>query len=157
MTTSPQSSRWLKIGLLISIGLNVLLGGLIVGRLLLSPFGHFSGRPDVKLEFLVDRITSGMSETDQQIVKSAMQRHQASLIEKLEAVRAAQMHAKEAAIADTMTSESLQRSLDRVGTTSDALRTELTTLVAETLPELSIEGRRKVMTALERRGPPWMR
>ncbi len=157
MTTAPQSNRWLKIGLLISIGLNVLLVGLIVGRLLLSPFGPFSGRPEVKLEFLVDRITSGMSDADQHIVKSAMQRHQASLTEKLEAVRAAKMQIKEATMADTMTHESLQRSLDRVGTTSDALRTELTALVVETLPELSLEGRRKVMAALERRGPPWMR
>lgn len=157
MTTAPQSNKWLKIGLLISIGLNVLLGGLIVGRLLLSPFGPFSGRPDVKLEFLVDRITSGMSETDQHIVKSAMQRHQASLTEKFEAAHAAKMQVKEAVITDTMTRESLQRSLDRVGTTGDALRTELTTLVVETLPELSNEGRRKVITALERRGPPWMR
>ncbi|TKB67093.1 MAG: periplasmic heavy metal sensor [Nitrospira sp.] len=157
MTTAPQSNRWLKIGLLISIGLNVLLVGLIVGRLLLSPFGPFSGRPEVKLEFLVDRITSGMSDADQHIVKSAMQRHQASLTEKLEAVRAAKMQIKEATMADTMTHESLQRSLERVGTTSDALRTELTALVVETLPELSLEGRRKVMAALERRGPPWMR
>ncbi len=157
MTTPLQQSRWLKIWLVISIGLNVLLGGLIVGRLLHAPFGPFAGRPDMKLELVVDRVTAGMSEADQQTVNSAVQRHQASLTDKLEAVRTAKALVKEAALADQMTRESLQRNLDRMVVAGDALRTELTSLLAETLPELSVEGRKKAVAALDRKGPPWMR
>lgn len=161
MMTASQTPGWVKAALLVSLALNVFLGGLIVGRVLLSPFNSFTAKPELKLEVLVDRLTAGMSEADQLIVRVAVQRRQAALTDKLNAARMAKASVKDLILSDHVTNHDLQGALDRMGQAMEAIRTELTGLMMEIVPNLSLEGRRKIMDVLDmqggRGGPPWRR
>lgn len=159
MMTSTHVPRWMKATLAISLAFNMLLGGLIVGRLLLSPFSPFSARPGINMAVLVDRLTDGMTEGDQRVVRTAIQQRQAALIDKLNAVQAVKAQMKDIAVSDSLTKDQLQAVLSQLSKATDELRSELAGLMTDTMPNLSPEGRRKVMRVIEaqggREGPPW--
>lgn len=161
MTMPQQAHRWVKAALFVSLALNLFLGGLVVGRFIQAPWGPFAGRPDIGLDMIVDRLVAGMSETDQRVVKGAVDKHRVAIITKLEAARAAKAHVKDTLRAEQLTSETLQSSLADVATTSDAARAEVMSLMLEIVPALSPDGRKKVVALLDARrgpgGPPWMR
>jgi uncharacterized membrane protein len=161
MTTPQDVPRWVKAVLLVSLALNLFLGGLVVGRFIQVPWGLFAGRPDVGLDMAVGWLVTGMPETDQRVVKGAVDRHRAAIIVKFEAARAAKTRVKDRLRDEQLTSENLQSSLAEVVVTSDAVRAELMSLVLETVPVLSPDGRKRVAALLDARrgpgGPPWMR
>jgi len=161
MMTSSQVPGWMKATLAMSLALNMLLSGLIVGRFLLSPFNPFSVKSGINMDVLVDRLTDGMTETDQRVVRTAMQQHQAAFTDKLNAVRTAKAHLKDIVFSDGLTKDQLQAALGQLSKATDEMRLELTGLMIETMPNLSSDGRRKVMHVIEaqggRGGPPWRR
>lgn len=161
MMSATHVSRWMKATLAISLALNMLLGGLIVGRLLLSPFNPFSAKSGINMAILVDRLTDGMTEGNERVVRTAMQQRQATLTDKLSAVQTAKAHMKDTVLSDNLTKDQLQAALGQLSKATDELRSELTGLMIETMPNLSPEGRRKVMRVIEaqggRGGPPWRR
>jgi uncharacterized membrane protein len=161
MTNVDRPNRWWKALLIGSVALNLFLGGLVVGRFIQAPWGLFAGRPDIGLDMIVARLTASMSETDQRVVKGAVDKHRAAIITKLEAARVAKARVKDTVRDEHLTSESLQSSLADVVVTSDAVRAELMSLVLETAPALSPDGRKKAVALLDARrgpgGPPWMR
>lgn len=161
MMTSTQVPRWMTVTLAISLALNMLLGGLVVGRLLLSPFNPFSAKSGINMAVWVDRLTDGMTEADQRIVRTVVQQRQVELANKVNAVRVAKAQLKDSVSSDSLTKDQLQATLGQMSKATDELRSEVMGLLIETMPNLSLEGRRKVMQVIEtqggRGGPPWRR
>lgn len=150
MTFRERMRLWLKPVLFLSLALNLFLLGVLVGRLPI-PLRPWQGRPDVSIEFVVDRLASGMSEPDQRVLRDALARRQVDLKPKIDDVKQALADVQPILLADQVDRAALQAAIEGVLARRGAMQAEIVRLVVDTVPQLSLEGRRRIVEFMNRR------
>ncbi len=150
MTFRERMRLWLKPVLFLSLALNLFLAGVLIGRLPL-PFKPWQGRPDVSIEFVVDRLAAGMSEPDQRVLREALARRQGELRPKIDDVKQALAAIQPILLTEHVDRAVLQAAIEGVLASRGAMQAEIVRLVVDTVPQLSLQGRRRVVEFMNRR------
>lgn len=158
MSDNPRAT-WTIYALVISCVMNLFLGGVITGIVtgrFLSPMmameqPHFTGNV---ASMLMERLTSGLAEKDQQIIRHAFAIRQTDLVEKLEAARLAKLKVHEALRVDPFDQSKFDAALETLDSKMSALPRTFQSLMKEVAPRISVDSRRELADRLIKIGPP---
>lgn len=159
MTSNNTRSNWTIIGLVLSCLMNVFLGGVLAGIVtgrFLPPMIHM--RPshlsvDVA-QTLINRLTAGLAENDQQIIQNAFRGRETDLAETINAARHAKTKVQEALRAEPFDGSQFDAALQNLDLKMAALPRIFQSLMKEVAPSLSADSRRKLGERLNTMGPP---
>jgi uncharacterized membrane protein len=162
MIPEPIRSKWMKTMLVISCVLNIFLGGVVTGivtgwylpPMISKHLPHLSS--DVAM-MLMNRLVSGLSQGDQDIIRDSFVTRKVVLSEKIGAARLAKLQVLEALTAEPFDSAKLDAALQNLNSKMAAIPLEMRNILMEVAPRLSNETRHKLaerirMASFERRG-----
>jgi uncharacterized membrane protein len=160
--TRSDRSRWLTIALVISLGINLLIVGVIAGRLL-SGHRHMWERPGATQadrsrasderpgDRVIQRLTEAVPAEYRPAFEAAMAEHRARLAEAGRAVREARMKVRDAMVAEPFDRAKLDAAFAELRARSQELQTAVHVAVAEAAAKLPPDARRK-LAELDRGG-----
>lgn len=135
-----QSSRVLRVTLLVSVALNLLVGGILAGRLQHS---RASGT-ESRAERLIERIASALPADDGKILRTVFHTHQAGIGKLTADLRTARDEVRQVLRAEPFDQRALQTAFARVRERRQAVHEAIHEVVAEAAPQFSPQGRRKL-------------
>jgi uncharacterized membrane protein len=136
------ASRWivvLSVALLVSLGANLFLGGIVVGRGVRGQAGLLT---EASVRVGVERMLRTLPEEDRQIVRQMFDEQRPQVKERFEALRAARRTVAEVLRAEPFDKVAFTTAYDDVRARSVALQDRLLGIVKDAVPLLSPEGKR---------------
>ncbi len=131
-------SRWLLIGLLVvSIGVNVFLGGVFTGRRFFRP----PPNPDVMISRVVEHLSSALSPADSTTMHRIFDAHRRLFADRFAALRRAHAALSQAMAAEPFDRAALDAALQGVERERMALGEVFRASLLETAMEISPQGR----------------
>lgn len=149
MTSNNTRSNWTMIGLVLSCLINVLLGGVLAGMVtgrFLPPMIQMRP-PHLSVDVaqtLMNRLTAGLVENDQQIIQNAFRVREADLAETINAARHAKAKVQEALQAEPFDGPQFEVALQNLDSKMAALPRLFQSLMKEVAPSLSSDSRWKL-------------
>ena len=135
-----QSSRVLRATLLVSVALNLLVGGILAGRLHHSlPSG-----PESRAERLIERMAAVLPADDGTILRRVFHAHQTGIGKLTADLRAARDEVRQTLRAEPFDQRALQTAFGRVRERRQAVHEAIHEVVTEAVPQFSPQGRRKL-------------
>jgi uncharacterized membrane protein len=144
VTIDARAGKWLALALLLSLGVNVFLGGLVAGR-------HFGQPAASQREALapggpIQRLVASLPPDDRGAVQKAFAKRRAELAGDRRAVQAARAQVAQILAADTYDLAAQQKAF------TEALQRLLHEGLAEAAQEMSVEGRRSLVESARKAG-----
>jgi uncharacterized membrane protein len=136
------ASRWivvLSVALLVSLGANLFLGGIVVGR---GVRGQAPLLTEAGMRVGVERMLRTLPDEDRRIVKQMFDEQRPQVKERFEALRAARRTVAQTLQAEPFDKVAFATAYDDVRERSVALQDSLLGIVKEAVPLLSSEGKR---------------
>jgi len=145
--------RWTRIALLISVALNVLFLGVVVGA------GWIHWRDDGRGRSFsfsrgVDQLIKGMPADRKPIAQSALDRYRNDVRPQWREVGEARRAAFEALRAEPFNEEQVKAAFDRLDALRESQRKLMGTITFDLMRQLTPEERRTFLQALRQRRPP---
>ncbi|HYE35956.1 periplasmic heavy metal sensor [Methylocaldum sp.] len=133
----------------------ILLGSLLLNVFLLAwlgvgAFKHQHRRPWLSMESFEERLTSRLPERDASTFRNALDAQRPELVSRIEAVRASRDEIRRTLQAEPFDREVLEAALTRSDRAMTALQATLHSVISTAAPELSGEGRRRLLEKRER-------
>jgi uncharacterized membrane protein len=154
---SPRGGKWIIGILLVSLGINVFLGGLIVGRMIYGPrfrvadFMQQRQPANAQLGALLSgpimRIVQSIPDEHRQKFVRAMEAHRTALQSTNQGVREARVRLGEATVAEPFNRASFVAASDQLSTRTQAQRKVFVEAIADGIAELPIDVRRRIVDA----------
>ncbi len=150
VTIDARAGKWLALALLLSLGVNVFLGGLVAGR-------HFGQPAASQREALapggpIQRLVASLPPDDRGAVQKAFAKRRAELAGDRRAVQAARAQVAQILAADTYDLAAQQKAFAEVRARTEALQRLLHEGLAEAAQEMSVEGRRSLVESARKAG-----
>lgn len=128
----------------------ILLGSLLTNVFLLAWIGvgayKHKHRPSwLSIEAFEERFTSRLPEQDASAFRKVLNAQRPELAARIEAVRASHDEVRKTLQAEPFRHEQLEAALERSDRTMDALQAALRSVILASAPELSSEGRRRLL------------
>lgn len=140
---SSRTTAWILLGsLLLNVFLSAWLG--------VGTYKHTHRRPWLSIESFEERFTSRLPERDASTFRSILDTQRPELVSRIEAVRASRDEVRRTLQAEPFDRHLLEAALERSDHAMTALQTTLHTVILTAAPELSGEGRRRLLEKPER-------
>lgn len=128
----------------------ILLGSLVTNVFLLAWIGvgaykHKHRPPWLSIESFEERFTSELPEQDASAFRRVLDAQRPELAARIEAVRASRDEVRKTLQAEPFRCEQLEAALERSVRAMDALQVALHSVILASAPELSSEGRRRLL------------
>ncbi|BBA37070.1 uncharacterized protein sS8_5148 [Methylocaldum marinum] len=133
----------------------ILLGSLLVNVFLLAWLGvgtykHAQRRPWLSVESFEERFASRLPKDDASTFRKVLDAQRSRLVARIDAVRAARDEVRTTLRAEPFDRERLEAALEQSDRAMIALQAVLRAVILTTAPELSSEGRRRLLEKPER-------
>ena len=145
---TPKRRPWILIALIVSLALNLFLGGLMIGRWVSGPPHHRAAAaergPGGEPGRILQRMAGSLPQEHRPAFEAVIGRHQERIV-----VLATQAREARAQVRDVLNKEpfdraALDRAFETVRTRNDALQTEIQATIAEAAAALPPEARRQL-------------
>jgi len=143
---SSGRKRWLLIALGLSVVLNLIIGGYVVGRILYGP-PSFGGP-----HFGLHKMTRDLSEEGRDLARDVMREHFRPLKGELSETRQTRRDIEELLSAETVDMVALESALDRLDTQNRVIHETIRAAIVDLIQRLPPEERRKLHFAKDRKG-----
>lgn len=143
---SPARKRWLLIALGLSVVLNLIIGGYVVGRVLHGPSSF--GGPHYGLH----KMTRDLSEDGRDLARDVMREHFHPLKSEIRETRQTRRDIEELLSAETVDMVALESALDRLDAQNRVIHKTIRAAIVDLIQRLPPEERRKLHFAKDRKG-----
>jgi len=137
---APRSSKVLGGVLLLSLALNLFLGGMLVSRFR----QHAPGGSEPKVERMIDRMADTLAEADGRILREVYRAHQSEFDQLAADLQGARSEVRKALSTDPFDQQALQAAFARQRQRRQAIHEGIHGVLVEAAPRLSAEGRRRL-------------
>jgi uncharacterized membrane protein len=149
VTIDNKATKWLALALLVSLSVNLLLGGLIAGWHLRDPGPR---HPNASLErpierpvqALLERMTARLEPDERRVFHATLQAHRADLQAAREEVKIARQKLRRILNADLFDREAMDAAFADVRARTNAFQAVLQGAIADAAESLSPEARRRL-------------
>jgi uncharacterized membrane protein len=146
---APKRRPWILIALIGSLGLNLFLGGLIVGRWVSGPphrppFAFAERAPGGEPSRFLHRMASTLPPDHRPVFESAISKHQDRIVELANQARAARAQVREVLGKEPFDRAALDRAFETVRARNMALQAEVQMTIGEAAADLPPDARRQL-------------
>lgn len=141
-----NKTRWLTLALVISLGINLLIAGIVIGRIIAGPPAHMPG--PIHLGMLMRHVEP---ETREKLAPE-MRRLRDSVMPLRREMRDAQQAFTTVLMADEIDEEALASAQSRLADASATLQAQVHEQMAATMAAIPPEERRRILSEMQRRG-----
>lgn len=163
VTFTPRAGKWLLAGLIVSLGLNLFFGAMILGRHFHQPRGEmFAERAvpgaDRPLRRIAQRMFASLPDDQRPILESAFAAQRPKLAAASQAAREAREKVRVILNADTLDPAALDRAFADLRARTEEVQLVMHAAIANAAARMSPEGRKRLAEwnpeFERRRGPP---
>jgi uncharacterized membrane protein len=151
MVNAPAKSRsWMTIALIVSLGLNLFLGSLIVGRWFSGPhhrpppYARTERAPGAEANRILQRMASALPHEHRAGFESVLDRHRDRLSRAAVEAREARDQVRQALRKEPFDRAELERAFETLRARNNALQQEIQTAIAEGAAGLPPEARERL-------------
>jgi uncharacterized membrane protein len=135
--TIQRTNRYLIAGLVVSVAVNLVMGGFIIGRL-----NHPGQMVRAGMMGAMVKIAQKLPAEDRDLLKSALKTAKPDLEQAMENRRQAQQSIKTALMTEPFDNKQFQAGLDQLSSSTDQGRDRLHDMILDLAPRFSPEGRK---------------
>ena len=141
MTVSRRLLSLIGVVLLVSLGLNLFLGGLLLGR---DVGGGLPLRPGLAgggMRAALEQLLKELPPDDRATMRGAFEGHRADIVDRVQALRQARQQVARLLKADSFDAPAAAAAMQTVRERTNALQEAMQAVVLQTAPQLSPAGR----------------
>ncbi len=163
VTISPRNGRWIVAGLLVSLAINVFLGGLVIGRMInAGPRGRAlaelaerqAGGQAQLLNGPILRLAQSLPEEHRPAFVRAIEAHRGALQATNQGVRDARQKLSEATVTEPFDRAAFLAASEQLSVRTQAQRKAFVEAIVDGIADLPPEVRRNIVEAGRGGGPP---
>jgi uncharacterized membrane protein len=150
MVNDAPKRRWLLIALIVSLGLNLFLGSLMVGRWIAGPphhrgaFAAAERGPAGEPGRILQRMASSLPQEHRPAFEAVMTKHRERIVELAGQARDARQQVRAILNSDTFERAALDRAFENVRTRNLALQAEIQATIGEAAAALPPDARKQL-------------